>query len=255
MSTKRDNVSRIKRSSPIGTSVFIGLRSLDVVLQYGILASWLADPLLNALHVSKVDYPVVALGLPLKSLVILFMAVGSSIKQSYALVFLSEQEMPVGSAVTIAVFNTVFNSVNSIMSLTTAANAFTPFVLTENDSGVSPLLVIGSVAYLIGLLTEAISEQQRMAFKNDLKNAGKPFSGGLFGLARHINYGAYTLWRGAYALASGGWMWGIFVAGFFARDFMDRGVPVLDEYCTKRYGASWAAYKKRVPYKLFPGVY
>ena len=234
MSIKRDNVSRIKRSSPIGTSVFIGLRSLDVLLQYGILANGLADPLLNLLHVSKVDSPIVALGLPLKSLVILSMAVGSSFKQNYALAFFSEQEMPVGSAIIVPVFNTVFNSANSILSLTTAANAFTPLLLTKNDSGVPPLLVIGSVAYLIGLLTEIISEQQRRAFKNDPKNAGKPFSGGLFGLARHINYGAYTLWRGAYALASGGWMWGIFVAGFVAKDFMDRGVPVLDEYCTKR---------------------
>lgn len=87
-------------------------------------------------------------------------------------------------------FNTIFNSANSIMSLTAAASAFTPSLLsTENDSRVSPLLAIGSLAYLIGLLTEASSEQQRKAFKNDPKNAGKPFSGGLFGLARH------QLWR------------------------------------------------------------
>jgi Protein of unknown function (DUF1295) len=235
MSTKRDNVSRIKRPSPLGTSVFIGLRSLDIFLQYGILAKGLADPLLNALHVSKVDSPAVILGLPLKSLVILLMAVGSSVKQNYALAFLCEQEMPIGSAIMVSVFNTVFNSANSIISLTAAANAFTPSLLiAENDSQVSPLLVIGSAVYLIGLLTEAVSEQQRRTFKNDPRNAGKPFTGGLFGLARHINYGAYTVWRGAYALASGGWIWGMFVTGFFARDFMDRGVPVLDEYCTKR---------------------
>jgi hypothetical protein len=214
--------------------VFICLRSLEVALQYCILANGLADPLLNALHISKVDSPAVALGLPLKSMVILSMAIGSSIKQNYALAFLSEQEMPFGGVVRIPVFNTVFNSVNSIMSLTTAANAFAPLLSTKNDSGFSPLLAIASVAYLIGLLTEVISEQQRKAFKNDLKNAGKPFSGGLFGLVRHINYGAYTLWRESYALASGGWMWGIFVGDFFAKDFMDRGVPVLDEYCTKR---------------------
>ena len=131
------------------------------------------------------------------------MAVGSSIKQNYALAFLSEQEMPVGGAIMIPVFNTIFNSANSIPSLTTAANAFTlSFLSTENDSGAAPLLVICSVVYLIGLLTEATSEQQRKTFKNDPKNAGKPFTGGLFGLARHINYGAYTVWRGAYALAS-----------------------------------------------------
>ncbi|KAH8884975.1 hypothetical protein GQ53DRAFT_696836 [Thozetella sp. PMI_491] len=255
MSGKRDNVSRTKGSSPIGTSLFIGLRSLDVLFQYGILANGLADPLLNFLHVSKVEAPIVALGLPLKSLVMLSMAAGSSLKQNYGLAFLSEQEMPVGGAITISVFNTVFNSANSILSLTAAANVFTPSLRAGNESQFSPLLAISSVAYLVGLLTELVSEQQRTAFKKDPKNAGKPFTSGLFGLARHINYGAYTLWRGAYALASGGWIWGILVAGFFAKDFMDRGVPVLDEYCTKRYGASWAAYKEMVPYKLFPGVY
>ena len=67
------------------------------------------------------------------------MAVGSSIKQNYTLAFLSEQEMPVGGAIMIPVFNTIFNSANSIPSLTTAANAFTlSFLSTENDSGAAP---------------------------------------------------------------------------------------------------------------------
>ncbi|CZR58618.1 uncharacterized protein PAC_08510 [Phialocephala subalpina] len=259
MPVKHDNVQRGSySSSPLGTSVMVGLRTADIFLQYGILAKGLADPLLSLLNVSQpLNFaPAVALGLPLKPLLILAMAAGSSIKQSYWLVYVSKEEMPPANAVLISVFNTVFNSANSILSLTTAANAFTPgFLTAESDNGASTLLVLSSVSYFVGLAIEAVSETQRKTFKDDPKNAGKVYTGGLFGLARHINYGAYTIWRSSYALASGGWIWGGIVAAFFSWDFANRAIPVLDEYCKSRYGASWTEYKNKVPYKLVPGIY
>lgn len=97
----------------------------------------------------------------------------------------------------------------------------------------SALFIIGVGAYVLGMATESISEIQRKNFKADPRNAGKPYTGGLFGLARHINYGGYTVMRAGYALATGGWMWSAFVGAFFFRDFATRGVPVLDEYCSK----------------------
>ena len=65
-------------------------------------------------------------------------------------------------------------------------------------------------------------------------NKGKIYSGGLFGLSRHINYFGYTLWRSGYALAAGGWIWGSIVAGFFTYDFTQRAIPVLTEYMEER---------------------
>lgn len=143
--------------------------------------------------------------------------------------------MPPANAILISVFNTVFNSANSILSLTTAASAFTPSLLTAaDDTGAPALLVLSSISYFVGLALEAVSEQQRKAFKDDSKNAGKLYTGGLFGLARHINYAGYIIWRSSYALAAGGWIWGAVVAAFFSWDFANRAVPVLDEYCASK---------------------
>jgi protein-S-isoprenylcysteine O-methyltransferase Ste14 len=238
MPESKELMSRVKRPSPLGTSLFIGLRSLDPFLQYGILGSGLAAPILNALNVSTVhsSSPLVALELPLKPLIVLAMAAGTTIKQVYWVAYLSNEEMPTGNSIIISIFNTVFNSANSILSLTAAAKFFAPSFLTnsQNENEFSPLFILGSVSYTIGLVVEAVSETRRKKFKDDPKNKGMAYTGGLFGLARHINYGAYTVMRSGYALASGGWIWGSFVAIFFGVDFARRGVPILDEYCTKR---------------------
>lgn len=254
----KDNVYRVKGQSPLGTSTMVGLRTLDVFIQYGIIAHGLADPLLTLLGASSVvsAAPLVALGLPLKPLLVLAMAAGSALKQDYWAVFVAKEQMLVGSAVLISLFNTVFNSLNSIFALTAAASHFAPSFLTQSSNmhEISPMFAIGVAAYVVGILTETISEVQRRNFKDDTKNAGKPFTSGLFSLARHINYGGYTTWRTGYALASGGWIWATFVGSFFSYDFLTRGIPVLDEYCTTRYSATWAEYKKKVTYVLIPGV-
>jgi protein-S-isoprenylcysteine O-methyltransferase Ste14 len=259
----------------LGATVFVGLRAADVFLQYGILAKGLADPLLNYLNVSHVPNfaPLVAFGLPLQPLVILTMAAGTTVKQFYHALLIEREVLTPSSAVIISIVNTVFNSINSILSLTTAASAFMPsFLTTQHENSASNLLIISSISYLVGLSLEAVSETQRKAFKDDPKNAGKAYTGGLFGLARHINYGGYAIWRASYALASGGWIWGAFIGVFFTYDFVSRAIPVLDEYCSKRvseicgvpfgsfadflmqYGATWVEYKKKVPYKFLPGI-
>jgi len=261
MSDKFDIFNRgVKRASPLGTTLFVGLRTFDVFVQYGILAQGLADPILSRLPTSTVptnSAPIVALGLPLKPLIVLGMAAGTAIKQIYWLLFISQEEMGPAGALPIAFFNILFNSPNSILSMTAAASYFAPAILTTADvqTGLSPLFLIGTFSFVLGTVVELGSEVQRRKFKNDPKNAGKPYTGGLFSLARHINYGAYSLMRSGYALAAGGWIWSLIIAAFFFGDFATRGVPILDEYCTKRYGASWVEFKKNAPYKLVPGIY
>lgn len=87
---------------------------------------------------------------------------------------------------------------------------------------------------ITGLALETISEVQRRNFKARPQNKGKPFTTGLFGVARHINYGAFCLWRAGYAMAAAGPIWGGLVFWFFYHDFTDRGIPVLDRYCAGR---------------------
>ncbi len=57
------------------------------------------------------------------------------------------------------------------------------------------------------------------------------------------------------AFAAGGPAWGLLAASLLAYDFASRAIPVMDEYCSKRYGADWAQVKKKVPYALLPFVY
>ncbi|KAE9393190.1 hypothetical protein BT96DRAFT_1052407 [Gymnopus androsaceus JB14] len=84
---------------------------------------------------------------------------------------------------------------------------------------------------------------QRLSFKRDARNKGQVYTGGLFGLARHINYGGYVLWRAGFATAAAGC--GLVIAGFFTFDFLKRGILELDEYCGKRYAQAWT--HKREP--------
>ena len=92
-------------------------------------------------------------------------------------------------------------------------------------------IILGILFFDLGLTIETASELQRRAFKRDPRNTGKPFSRGLFGLARNINYGGHILWKMGNALAAGGWVWALLVGGFYLYDFVTRGVPVLDGYC------------------------
>lgn len=108
---------------------------------------------------------------------------------------------------------------------------------------------------MIGILVEPIAETQRMIWKDKPENKGRAYSGGLFGYARNINYGAYTFWRSGMALAGGGPLWGGLSAAFFVADFVKQAIPTLEEYCGKKYGEDWKRVEREVPYRLFPGIY
>ncbi|KAF4957077.1 hypothetical protein FSARC_11408 [Fusarium sarcochroum] len=250
-----DNVSRTKRFNAPGVITFVGLRSADVLLQYYLIRHGLGTKLIEALGGRAVDAnQVIAssnIGLRPYYSIIAAMALGSSVKQILTMLIVSEQDTPVSSAVVISFFNTAFNTINSFFSLW----ATTTNVPTTLASGQSSAVFVGLGFYLFGILAEIVSELQRTAFKRNPDNKGKPFSGGLFSMARHINYGGYTIWRAAYAFTAGGWAWGLVVGSFFFYDFASRGVPVLDAYMSKRYGVEWVSIKAKVPYRLIPGVY
>jgi steroid 5-alpha reductase family enzyme len=162
--------------------------------------------------------------------------VGSSAKQIYWKLFVGDTVMPSKFAAAVAAYNTVLNGLNTLLALwvmTTQQpsdqSSLKAFIKT------APLpLRVGIALYAVGLGTEWFCEVQRKAFKQDPKNKGKPYSGGLFGLARNINYGGYTLWRAGYSLICGGVTPALFVASWLAGDFCMRAIPSMDAYCEKR---------------------
>ena len=205
-----------KKPTPAGTLTFIGLRGLDPFIQYQILKHGLGAGILHKLGLQTLPQGLPAatgfalidkIGLSPYRLILLSMATGSAVKQIIHMVFVSEQEMPTGSAIAIPLFNTIFNTLNTLFAIWTVTSPITSSnaqVTTVETLATNPLIAIGATAYFIGIIAEAVSEFQRKAFKANPANKGQPYAGGLFSLARNINYGAYTVWRAGYALASGG---------------------------------------------------
>lgn len=227
-------------ASPFGTLVFIGLRTFDIFVQTVILtngatvlAGW-GIPTVKS-NFSYDLSPPIALGLGLKPLMLVAFAAGSTLKQIFWLTVTAGETMSVGTGIMISVFNTVVNSLNSLISLWAGFGLAAAIgASSRNQNELNVVEKAGVVLYAAGLLTEMGSETQRWAFKRDPRNKGKVYSGGLFSLARHINYGGYTIWRASYALVAGGPVWGACVAALFGSYFARGGIPELNEYCEKR---------------------
>jgi protein-S-isoprenylcysteine O-methyltransferase Ste14 len=256
---KRDLIARGDYTpTPVGKAAFFLLRALDPFLQYSILAHGTGTGILHSVGLRTLPAGLPAqtgisvvdgLGLSPYRLVLLSMAIGSTVKQNIWVTALSGEPMIVKDASLISAFNTMFNSLSSYLFLLRATSASLETTFPQ------PALMVGCALYVTGILTELTAEIQRKRFKADPKNKGKVYTGGLWAFARHINYGGYTLWRAGYALVGGGWIAGAVVGAFFFSDFATRAVPVLSEYCEKRYGEDWDKFKKQTKYRLIPGIY
>lgn len=244
-----------KKSSPLGSAVLFTLRTLDPILQYGILAHGVGAPLLDKLGLkSVVDGPAIqtgigfidALQLSPYRLLLLTMITGSTIKHNFWLLYTSKEAVSSSMALSVSGINTALNSFTTLLATTALGNG---------DALSRPSVIIGSVLYFVGLFTETIAEVQRKKFKENPRNNGKLYTEGLWSITRHINYTAYTAWRGGYALVGGGWLAGAGVSAFFLTSFIGGSIPELAGYCSKRYGEQWDDYKKKTPYQIIPGIY
>ena len=233
-----------KDPSPLGRSIFVGLRAADAVLQFSILQRGWGTSLIQRLGGSVIpfatprDASVAFFGLGPYPAVMAALAAGSSVKQIIYMVGVCETALSPQMATIIGVFNTVLNTSNTLFSIWSVTSA-APQLATQSASLTdvitsSPSLMFGLGLYTVGICTELVSEIQRKMFKDKPENKGKPYGGGLFGLATNINYGGYTLWRTGYAVAAAGLPWGALVGAFFFYDFSARAIPVLDQYCTDR---------------------
>ncbi|KAF5370174.1 hypothetical protein D9757_010615 [Collybiopsis confluens] len=250
------------RSTPGSRGLFILFRALDLPIQYGILSSRsLGAPLVNALggaHLVPSGPPVylfgTSIGLPPQRAILFGMAVGSFVKQTHWATSISQEPVTPISAGFVAALNTIFNSINTLLFTNTATSVLSYASVGWDETRLPVQTIVGVVMFIVGMGLEWVSEMQRLKFKKDPKHKGKLYTGGLFGLARHINYGGYTLWRAGFAVAAAGWVWGMVVGGWLVYDFAKRAIPELDAYCGKRYPGQWAQYKNSVRSKLLPFI-
>lgn len=223
-----DIPSRVKRSTPFGTACFVGLRAADVFLQYYLTNQGGAARVLSLLGLQTVPIANTAYANILVSLAAL-----GSFKHIFWVTTISEGEMPVGQAFVISIANAIFSSVNAFLASWAGTSLASGLLLSsasvEQELSTSPILGAAVAIHIFGILIETISELQRKSFKSKAENKGKPYSGGLFSLARHVNYGGYALWRSANAMAAGGVVGAIPIFAFFTYSFISSSIPGLDK--------------------------
>lgn len=255
--------SRKKGPTTAGHILFVALRALDLPLQYYLLTSGAGTNLISRLGGTPAPQPLASnggiLGLSPYHTLVMGLATGSAAKQIYWKLAINDTVMPAGFSVGIAVYNTLLNTLNTGFALW-SATCQDPSNILESSSLTSlltkqPTITLGALLYTLGIFTEWYCEIQRANFKRNPANKGKPYSGGLFSLARNINYGGYTLWRTGYSLICAGWGWGVVQAAWLAGDFAARAIPSLDAYCEQRYGEQWEEVRRKVKYRLLPWVY
>ncbi|KAJ4466632.1 hypothetical protein C8J55DRAFT_565629 [Lentinula edodes] len=249
-------------SAPLSRTIFVLARALDLPLQYAILSSRsLTAPLIHALGGTAIlptGRPLFLMGtntgLSPQRAILFGMALGSFVKQSHWVTAISQEPMPLRASLFVGVFNSIANSINTILFTNTATSVLAYPTVNGDETVLSVPTIFGLGLYALGMVLEWGSEIQRLRFKKDPRNKGRVYTKGLFGLARHINYGGYVLWRTGFAMAAAGWTWGLVTGAFYTYNFLTDGIPELDGYCKKRYTDEWSQYKRDVPYKLFPFI-
>ncbi|KAI1302530.1 hypothetical protein F5Y03DRAFT_210925 [Xylaria venustula] len=296
-----------KKPTLSGTLTFVGLRLADIPLQHALLshssptssAPGLGVRILTSLGLrtifthtstalpsslllpitaltsspsSRSDYAALGWMAPLAtltptSLILLLMSAGSTAKQLYWHLALSQDSFPASAAAAVSGYNTFVNSANALLFLALGTTSLLsrpqisfPFPSTTSATPTEvftlPLsTVVGTLLYVVGMAIETISERQRAEFKSRAENKGKVCTEGLWRWARHVNYFGYALWRGGYCMVGSGWIGGLIMGLWQGWDLSSRAVEVNDAYCSEKYGEQWARFKKEVPWRIVPGVY
>jgi steroid 5-alpha reductase family enzyme len=132
--------------------------------------------------------------------------------------------------------------------------------MTATDT--PPLGVLGFLGIAIwaaGFAIEAVSDQQKRAFRAHPANAGRFITTGLWAWSRHPNYfGEVTLWVGIALIAQPaltGWQYVTLISPLFVYLLLTRasGIPLLESRAAARWGEDpeFRAYQERTP-MLFP---
>ncbi|GAB7354290.1 hypothetical protein MBLNU459_g4812t1 [Dothideomycetes sp. NU459] len=254
--------TRRKGISTSGNVLFTFLRVLDLPLQYHILRSGIGLNLVRRLGGAPIRESAMAsstaIGLSPYHSLIFGLAVGSAAKQIYWCLAVDENIFEPSFATMIATYNTLLNTLNTLLSLWIVTSNYSNAATWTDLFAVSPpksSLPLGLGLYVVGIFTEWYCEVQRKQYKRDPANKGKLYTSGLFGLARNINYGGYSLWRTGYSVVCAGLPWGATMFAWTFGDFAGRAIPLMETFMEKKYGQQWSEVKQKVPYRLLPGIY
>jgi steroid 5-alpha reductase family enzyme len=118
----------------------------------------------------------------------------------------------------------------------------TLFLSGDPRPGFSWATLVGVVLWLVGFSIEALSDQQKYAFRNNPENRGKWIERGLWRYSRHPNYfGESLLWFGVLFIALPvfrGWMWTAVISPVYITLLLlfVTGIPLLEKKAFQRYG-------------------
>ncbi|RJE22944.1 hypothetical protein PHISCL_04713 [Aspergillus sclerotialis] len=225
--------------SAAGTAIFIGLRPLSPIAQYQNLYRGWGPWLLSKIGASTISPMLSTPGASLSRHLLLAMSTGVTAKHIYWVLALNHEYFNPPIASLVGIGHLIFDTVASLLFLSPKTSALLtgPYIsIPGTGSALSVPITLGTAMFTIGLLMETVAEAQRKQFKSNPENTGKIYTKGLWALARHVNYGGYTLWSAGYMLAAGGWAAGLFVMALLTLDFYYRPIPGLDRYMTEKYG-------------------
>lgn len=132
----------------------------------------------------------------------------------------------------------------------------TIYFLNSAPSELSTLSYIGLAIWVIGILIEAVADQQKFVFKNNKENKGKFIKSGLWSISRHPNYlGEMHLWWGIFIYTLpiiSGWGYLTILGPIFITVLLlfVSGIPKLEKSYDERFGKT-TEYKK---YKEETGI-
>ncbi|CAK9225560.1 unnamed protein product [Sphagnum troendelagicum] len=134
---------------------------------------------------------------------------------------------------------------------------------SSHNPGVRAVDIVGWILWLVGLVIEAIADQQKLNFKNSPGSRGKWCDAGVWKWSRHPNYfGEILLWWGVFIAATPvlkGGQWAVIVGPIFITLLLLflSGIPLLEESADKKHGGNpaYLTYKKRTsPFIPLPPV-
>jgi steroid 5-alpha reductase family enzyme len=128
------------------------------------------------------------------------------------------------------------------------------YLVSRDDvPGIGAWAVAGVAIWLLGLVTEAVADQQKWAFKSRPENRDRFVTTGLWRYSRHPNYfGEMLVWWGLFAYAVPfleGWAWLVVVGPVFITLLLlfVSGIPLLERSADEKYGddPAYREYKRR----------
>ena len=127
------------------------------------------------------------------------------------------------------------------------------FVGGSSQMAINALDYSGIVLFLTGSWINTRSEYTRHIWKQNEKNKGKLYTGGLFKYSMHINYfGDILLFLGMALITQSYFL--LIIPLAMALNFVINLIPSLDKYLESKYGDYFREYASRTK-KLIPGIY